>query len=367
MPRRFSGRWWGLFVCVLAAGTPAEGGKRHKIGYRLAAIARAGDSPLVVAVWYPARAGSGGVTYRLPIGVMTSDASANVRPAKGPFPLVIWSHGGGGCATMGAAFAEALAEQGFVVAGPDHHDEFIGARSDRVVARESGHNRRWMAWANRISRGARVKYAHRPAEVRATIDYLLKATADRTSDFYRLVDGEKIGIMGVSFGAWTTQAVAGFIPRYCDERIKAAIPIAGNPGRRKTGFADVRIPLMLVFGENETTVFLDPDSSSKTEGMVRDFQTAHPPKVLVGIAAAKHLHFGGAGMSGRRLRSMRQPSSVAVRRNDPVIATVNRYSVAFFRRYLLDDRSAERVLGKQVPEVFLLKAELKHRAGTMPN
>jgi predicted dienelactone hydrolase len=326
-----------------AAGppTPARSASYH-IGYRILTIPQEGQEPLVVALWYPTDAGPGKMTYQVVGSRMVSDATRDAAPAKGPFPLVIYSHGGGGCAIMGAAHAEALAENGFVVAGPDHHDEFRVARSDESSAPDPRRALEWLQWAKGVSAGAPTKFAHRPAEVRATINYLLARNADPGSDLKGLLDPAKIGVMGVSFGAWTTQVVAGFIPAFRDDRIKAAVPIAGRPGRMAGGFENVTIPLMMIFGEQETLVLLDPASGSKTEGMMRDYE--------------RHLDFGGAGVSQRE-----QPggefSTAQIRAADPVIGTVNRYCLAFFRRYLLDDPSAEAALAAAEPNVFLLKSD----------
>jgi len=328
----------------------------YRIGYRLLTIPQEGQEPLVVALWYPTDAGPGKMTYQVIGSRMLSDATQDAAPARGPFPLVIYSHGGGGCATMGAAHAEALAEDGLVVAGPDHHDEFRVARSDQPSAPDPKRALEWLQWARGVSAGAPTKVAHRPAEVRATIDYLLARNADPGSDLKGLFDPEKIGVMGVSFGAWTTQAVAGFIPSFRDDRIKAAVPIAGRPGRMAGGFENVKIPLMMIFGEQETIVLLDAASGSKTEGMVRDYERAHAPKYLVGIKGARHLDFGGAGVSQRE-HPGGEFSTAQIRAADPVIGTVNRYCLAFFRRYLLGDRSVEAALSAAEPNVFLLKAD----------
>ena len=348
------------------AQSPAEP-KRYHIGYRILKAPREGQAPLVVALWYPTNAGPGKMRYHLIGAKMESDATPDAPPAKGPFPLVIYSHGGGGCAIMGATHAEALAESGFVVAGPDHNDDFIVERSDHPLPPDPNRARDWLAWAQGISGGGQKgksggRYAHRPAEVRAAIDYLLAENNDAKSALHGLIDPQKIGAMGVSFGAWTTQAASGFLPMFPtfrDERIKAAVPIAGPTPKLQIGsFANVKIPVMIIFGGAETIILGDSRSGSKTEGMIRNYESASPPKFLIEIKGAHHLDFGGAGVSRREQSAGGGPvSTVDVRNNDRVIATVNRYCVAFFRRYLLGDQSAEKILTTQEPNVVLLKYE----------
>ncbi len=339
-----------------APTAPPTTGAPYRIGYRVLTVPQGDSEPLLVALWYPTQTGPGRTTYQVLGARLVSDATTCARPAQGPFPLVIYSHGGGGCAVMGAAHAEVLAENGFVVAGPDHHDEFRVARSDEQTPPAPGRALEWLRWAGSVSAGAPTKFAHRPAEVRATIDYLLALNADPASDLRGLLDAQRIGIMGVSFGAWTTQAVAGFIPAFRDDRIKAAVPIAGKPGRLAGGFENVHVPLMLIFGEQESMVLLDPKSGTKTEGMLRDYERAHAPKYLIGVRGAQHLDFGGAGVS-RRERPGAEFSTAEVRAADPVIGTVNRYCVAFFRRHLAGERAAQAALVAPEPAVFLMRSD----------
>jgi hypothetical protein len=88
---------------------------------------------------------------------------------------------------------------------------------------------------------------------------------------------------------------------------------------------------------------------------------ADPPELLVGIKGAGHLDFGGARVSNRKLLGG-PPSSAEVRKSDPVIGTVNRCCIAFFRRHLLGDRSSEEVLTTEAPSTSLLRAEPRGHA-----
>ena len=89
------------------------------------------DRTLTVEVWYPATLSAGqkpGGEYR----VITRDPSVTATlygqavrdaiPAKGPFPLVIISHGYPGNRFLMSHIAENLASKGYVVASIDHKD-----------------------------------------------------------------------------------------------------------------------------------------------------------------------------------------------------------------------------------------------------
>ena len=358
---------WGFVLALgLNAVSDAQPGKsplkksvrKYHIGYRLLKAPTEETEPLTVCLWYPTTEGPGQHSYRIVAREMKSDARLDARPARGPFPLIIFSHGGGGCGIMGATFAETLAVNGFVVAAPDHHDEFSVMRSDAESAPDRERVGQWLKWAHGVSSGTRrTRFAHRPKEVTAAIDYLLAENEKSDSPLRGLIDPKRIGAMGVSFGAWTTQVVAGFIPTFADARIRAACPIAGRPGRRIGGYENIKVPLLVIFGEKETMVLFNKETGLKTEVMVNDFGRMHPPKILVGIKDAHHMEFGGAG-AFTRLKAKELPPSSKVRAEDSVISEVNRYTVPFFRRYLSGDRSREEALKKKGPNTFLLKAEL---------
>jgi len=345
-----------------AAAAPAAAPAGYHVGFRFLRVPRAGQEPLLVSVWYPTEAGPGRIVYPLPVRSLEGEATQDARPAAGPFPLVIFSHGGGACATSGATYAEALAEAGFVVAGPDHGDEFQASTSDGRVTADRERAVQWVQWA---AGGSRARYegrpsfksSHRPPEIKTTINCLLEQSADAASDLHGLIEPERIGITGVSFGAWTTQAMAGYYPIFGDARIKAAAPLAGSPVPPPGSFANIKVSVLMIFGEMETMALLDTTTPLKTEGMVRDYGTANAPKFLVGVRGVNHLDFGPTGVVGSH-PGTGTVSMAQVRRDDPCARAVNHYEVAFFRRYLKNDRSAEGDLTAPTADTFLFRADL---------
>ena len=83
-------------VAGIAASGAGAGEAPYRIGFRILRVPRPSGEPLVVALWYPTTAAPGGLTYHLPATEMASDATRDAPTAKGPFPLVVYSHGGGG-------------------------------------------------------------------------------------------------------------------------------------------------------------------------------------------------------------------------------------------------------------------------------
>ncbi len=349
-----------LMALMPPAGAQEAPAPPYNIGLRFLRVPREGGKTLLISLWYPTAAKPDGSKYEMAAFAMQGDVAREAAPLPGPFPLVIYSHGGGACATSGAVHAEGLAAQGFVVAGPDHSDDFVAMRSDQPGL-ERGKVLEWLKWAHNLSAGkTRTRALHRPREVKATIDAVLAACQDPNSDLHGLVDPSRIGMTGVSFGAWTTLACAGYIPILRDKRIKAAAPIAGPAGEGKLvgDVRNVEVPLLIIFGEREHTILGDSSSPLKEPFVRQIYARANPPKVLVGISNAVHLHFGGAGAIGPGQRGGIVPSTAQVRREDAITRATNEYLVAFFRRYLCGDRAAEQRLTSRGPGVYLHAADL---------
>ena len=93
------GRWaLGAFLFLTAARIAVGQTQRIKVGER------------EVAVWRP-------------------------KDAKGVAPVILFSHGFGGCATQSRFLTDALAEHGYWVFAPNHKDARCGASGERGKAR----------------------------------------------------------------------------------------------------------------------------------------------------------------------------------------------------------------------------------------
>lgn len=355
----------------VALGEPAA--PPYRTGYRILRIPQQAKEPLVVALWYPTDEEAKLRKYAPAVPHLEGEVAVGAVPARGPFPLVVFSHGGIGAGVCAMSWAEALAADGFVVAAPDHHDKVTLLRSDMEHPPTRAQTLRALGWAARLSRGkekgptACDEYEHRPREIRATLDALVKAAADENSPLHGLVDPERIGLTGVSFGSWTTWAVAGGIRLYHDPRVKAIVPMAPSAGRMD--LRRIRVPQMIVFGEKETILLLDkrPDAPMREPRMLAYYERAAAPKVLVGIKGAEHLDFDSDGMTTRGFlpadaASRRIRTTAQVRRTDPLTRVIVRFQTAFWRRYLRGDRKAEADLVSPVgKDVYLFKAELRPR------
>ncbi len=134
---------------------------------------------LVAEVWYPADAPDGDEPDPYSEIPFVGSAYRNVDALPGPWPLVAFSHGNSGIRYQSIFLTEWLATHGFVVVAPDHvHNTLLDYDQD--------------LWAEVMR--------DRPGDVSAAVDKALEEFP---------VEGENYVMMGHSFGAWTTLAVAG--------------------------------------------------------------------------------------------------------------------------------------------------------------
>lgn len=148
------------------------------------------DRPLTIELWYPAADGTIlGTSYPTLIrdGVtpttLTGRASRDARPATGmQFPLIILSHGYPGNRYLLSHFGENLASKGYVVASIDHTDS---------------------TYADQAAFGSTL--VNRPLDQQFAISVL----TDSKHQLAAIIDGENIGIIGYSLGAYGALVTGG--------------------------------------------------------------------------------------------------------------------------------------------------------------
>ena len=175
---------------------------------------------------------------------------------KGPFPIIVFSHGLGGTRDGYEYLGRHWASRGYVSVHLQH------AGSDDIVWRkaETADRLDSMRKAAAQPRNA-VERAH---DVSFAIDQLEKLNNEK-SEFSGRLDLQRIGVAGHSFGAHTTLSVAGqiFNPRlargtsFADPRVKAAIPMSAPvPPNRDTldeSYAKIKIPCLHMTGTKDSS------------------------------------------------------------------------------------------------------------------
>lgn len=257
---------------------------------------------------------------------------------QGPFPVIIVSHGAGGDWDTHFAQAEDLASHGYAVLCLEH----VG--SNREPLTQGG---RAMKNLDAMIRDADEVLA-RPKDVSFAID-----TAERWNRSDERLKGrldlERVGVMGHSFGAFTTMVVCGMRPALDwltprvepgkglgpdlrDDRVKCGVALSpqgvGEPFFITESFAALKKPLLGISGTKDDQQAGQPAANRKDA-------FALWPKGdhrFVWLENAKHLDFTDAsGGEGRGLPS--------ASRND-VQSVTRAATLAFFDLHLKNDASA---------------------------
>ena len=255
----------------------------YPVGHRQVALP--GLRPLTVELWYPAQAGGvgapmpeayaeddaqqaiyEGLIESAPAGCPTTEA-ASARDAAveaGAWPAVVFSHCSGCARFSSATVMERLASHGFVIAAPDHTGDTLWDRLD--------------------GDGAPLDTATlelRALDQAAVLDALLSPPDAQWAEVAELVDAERIGAMGHSFGSVTT----GLLSQR-DDRVRAAIGVAApmeNPLLRGVSMAELGLPLLLVLAQEDNSIM------ELGNNLLRDNATAAAgPTWLVEVPDAGH-------------------------------------------------------------------------------
>lgn len=261
-----------------------------------------------------------------------------VPDAPGARPLVIFSHGLGGSIDGGRKWGEQWASHGFVVIHVQHpgSDESVWKSSENPV-------KSIRAAASLEQFMARVR------DVRFVLDELERR--QRAGDaIARKVDLSRIGMSGHSFGAVTTQALAGqgFDARalraagergFSDPRLKAFV--AFSPSVRNEWLVDqfgaIGRPFFSITGTEDGLV--GAGIGVPAELRLKVFEGMAPGhKFLLNLTGADHMIFNGGG----RWRAPRghDRASIDPARDEHHERLVRGTSTAFWLGTLADDGAA---------------------------
>jgi predicted dienelactone hydrolase len=252
--------------------------------------------------------------------------------APGPRPAVIFSHGLGGSVDGGRAWGERWASYGFVVIHLQHpgSDESVWRGAERPA---------------QSLRGAASldQYLARVADVKFVLDELQRRQ-QRGDAMATRVDLARIGMSGHSFGAQTTQALAGqrfdvpasaraFAAALAEPRLRAFIAFSPSARSHQAAgqFSAITRPFMSITGTADGMVGmgLGVEPSLRRvpfEGM------PGPDQYLVVLDGAEHMIFNGAP------RGRRGPADARDARQTALVAAV---TTAFWLAYLTDDPAAK--------------------------
>jgi len=240
---------------------------------------------------------------------------AGTAPASG-FPVILFSHGFGGCNIQSTFLMEALSRSGYLVLAPNHQDARCDKKQDSQSQNEAG----WYPGKLLKSRnGTRPEepfrkeeewsertYKDRAADMKAVLDAVL-----HENNFQGLpVDAHRIGVAGHSLGGYTALGMAGAWPSWKDHRIKAVLAMSPfcSPYVLKGDLSHMNVPVMYQGGSRDFGV------TPTVRRLNGAYEHSSAPKYYVEFEGAGHLAWTNLKKDYQDI--------------------IDNYSVAFFDHYL---------------------------------
>jgi len=221
--------------------------------------------------------------------------------SRNPAPIILFSHGLGGSRDNNPYLGNHWAKRGYVVVFVQHPG------SDESVWKDQPASQRKLAMQQA---GSLENFLGRNKDIPAVIDALTHWNNQEGHTLYHRLDPGHIGMSGHSFGAITTQAIAGqsFVAEHVsfrDSRIKAAVMMSPNKpaiGDPAAAFASIQIPCLLLTGTQDDGVIF----GTRPEDRLQVFpylQQAQAWQVV--FDKATHMTFGERDLMGQPIRDPR--------------------------------------------------------------
>jgi dienelactone hydrolase len=288
---------------------PVSCGSALNLGFRIVTF----SNGLRAAVWYPTKAGEARFEY--------SDRMATALAQDAPaadcseFPLVVFSHGLGGCGTQSVFFTEALARAGYVVVAPDHKDAKCKIDEPRST---SGLFQRSEEPLMHPEKWNDTTYRDRRNDIEVVLNEIVN-----DPQVGRRINRGAIGGTGHSLGGYTMAAMGGAWPSWKDGRIRAVLLMSPyiDPFLSKGTLRSMNVPVMYQGGTRDFGI------TPKLAQAGGAYDTSNPPKFFVKFQNAGHFGF-------TIMTCLQYGSTASCNERAPLARLINEYGIAFFDRYL---------------------------------
>jgi predicted dienelactone hydrolase len=193
-------------------------------------------------------------------------------------PLILFSHGFGGCAQQSATLTQALADAGYAVLAPNHRDEGCSRfRGNMGQILGAGRMRPDQPFTDPKAWGPTSEISRRH-DLEALLDYALTH-----APYQNAVDPSRIAVMGHSLGGYAALGLAGAWPSWRDPRIKAVLALSpfAAPFLAAGTLGDIAVPVMYQTGTRD--IGIEPALLRRG-----GYAATHDPKYLVVLRGAGH-------------------------------------------------------------------------------
>jgi predicted dienelactone hydrolase len=328
--------------CVVAAGNATAGAPAaSQPAYRLT------KGPYAV---------ESAATFALRDGKRNKDLPVTVTypKAKGPLPVIVFSHGAGGSGSHYFPLVRFWAGHGYVCVCPTHADS-LSLRADPAPATRPADVEAALLRVVRHVLTDANGWENRPRDISFALDSLALVEA-KDPNLKGLMDANRVGVGGHSYGAYTAQVIGGAtvdLPgrakgmSLADERA-AAILILSGQGRDQMGLTEkswerCTRPMMVMTGT------LDRGARGQGPDWRLEPYKFSPPgdKYAVNIEGAHHFSFSGRAAEGggwtapRGLLPASMPAGIDEK---AVFDYVKVATLAFWDAYLKGDPAAKAYL-----------------------
>jgi len=223
-----------------------------------------------------------------------------------PVPVILFSHGLGGSCDNNPYLGNHWAQRGYLVVFVQHPGSDEDVWKSQPALQRMAAMKKAASLENSTARGN---------DIPAVIDALTTWNDQKGHALQGRMNLDRIGMSGHSFGANTTQCVAGQsfpggLRSFTEPRIDAAVMMSPSPpklGSPEKAFGSISIPCLLMTGTKDDS----PIGNTTPEDRLKVFpHLQKAPAWQVVFEGATHMDFGQRSLLGKEIKSTRYHQAI---------------------------------------------------------